>query len=52
MKKTYIIPSMEIVKIQAQHQMLAGSTVNMKGDYDSSSITMGSREGSFWDDEE
>ena len=44
MKKTYINPAMVIVKIQTQHQMLAGSTLGMQGDYDSSDVTIGSRE--------
>ena len=33
MKKTYINPTMEVVKVNMQQQMLAGSTLNMNGDF-------------------
>ena len=33
--------------------MLAGSNMNMKGNYDSETVTIGARSGGdFWDDEE
>ena len=45
MKKTYIIPEMEIVKIQHNIQLLAGSEIEAKGDYDDGAgITLGGRE--------
>ena len=45
MKKTYIIPEMEIVKIQHNIQLLAGSEIEAKGDYgDGAGITLGGRE--------
>ena len=44
MKKTYINPTMEVVKVATQ-QMLADSvTLGAKGDYSSSSITLGGRD--------
>ena len=49
MKKTYIIPEMETIKI-ATRQMLADSSMGARGDYDSGSVTMGSR--GYYDDEE
>ena len=45
MKKTYIKPEMEIVKIQHSTQLLAGSEIEAKGDYgDGTGITLGGRE--------
>ena len=45
MKKTYINPEMEIVKIQHGVQLLAGSDMAAKGDYgDGTGITLGGRE--------
>lgn len=46
MKKTYINPTLEVVKVNMQQQMLSGSTQNLgaKGDYSSSSITLGGRD--------
>ena len=49
MKKTYIIPEMEIIKI-ATRQMLADSSMSSRGDY-GSGVTIGSR-GYYYDDEE
>lgn len=43
MKKTYKNPEMEIVKIQHNIHLLAGSEVEAKGDY-GSGITLGGRE--------
>ena len=50
MKKTYINPTMTIVKIQTHHQMLAGSP----GYGGSTEATSGnlSRESSFWEEDE
>ncbi len=42
MKKTYINPNIEIVKIASRAQMLAGSTLESKGNYgDGTGITLG-----------
>ena len=52
MKKTYINPAMTIVKIQTT-QMLADSTVTMRGNYDDETITIAGRQSDAdWDDEE
>ena len=49
MKKTYINPTLEVVKINTNNQLLAGSVMESKGNYgDGSGITLGSRE---FDDE-
>ena len=52
MKKTYIIPIIQVVKIQSAC-ILAGSNMQMRGDYDGS-VTIGARSASFsdWDDGE
>ena len=51
MKKIYQIPTTQIVKVQPM-QMIAES-LNVNGDYNSSTITMGSRQGGgAWDDED
>ena len=48
MKKTYKNPEMEIVKIQNNVQLLAGSDIEAKGDYgDGSGITLGGRDDDF-----
>ena len=45
MKKTYKNPELEIVKIQHNVQLLAGSEMNAKGDYGTGEgITLGGRE--------
>ena len=45
MKKTYINPEMEIVKIQQNIQLLAGSVMEAKGDYGTGEgITLGGHE--------
>ena len=51
MKKTYINPTMTIVKIQTHHQMLAGSEPRYGGTTTKTSGNL-SREGSFWEDDE
>ena len=52
MKKTYINPAIEVVKVQI-HQMLATSVIETKGNYgDGSGITLGGRNMDFDDDEE
>ena len=52
MKKTYINPTMDVVKVHGQ-QLLAGSeTLSTKGNYgDGTGITLGGRESDF-DDED
>lgn len=50
MKKTYKTPTMTIVKIQTQHQMLAGSSYSVGSPY--SGETVLSRDGGAdWDDD-
>ena len=50
MKKTYINPEMEVVKIQHNIQLLSGSEMGAKGDYgDGDGITLGSREDENFD---
>ena len=51
MKKTYINPEIKVIVLSTTCHMLAGSDMNMRGDYDSGSVTIGSRGGS-WDDED
>ena len=44
---------MKTVIIKSTCSMLAGSEMNMRGNYDSSTVTIGSRRGgSNWDDDE
>lgn len=51
MKKIYQNPDVKIVKVQPM-QIIAES-LDVKGDYDSSSITMGSRQGGgAWEDDD
>ncbi len=52
MKKTYINPNVTVVLINTAKHMLAGSTMDMKGDYNSGTVKIGSRGNSDWDDEE
>ena len=53
MKKIYINPAIQVVKITSQIKMLAGSDMQNQGDYNSSSITIASRKSdSVWDDED
>lgn len=50
MKKTYMNPTLKVVVLKAKAQMLAGSDMTMRGDYDNT-ITIGGRDFDF-DDEE
>ena len=52
MKKTYINPGIKVVSINTSCQMLAESNMGYQGDYDSEKVTIGSRRGGFWDDED
>jgi hypothetical protein len=54
MKKTYINPTIEVVKIASQKQILAGSeTIATQGNYgDGTGITTGARNFDFDDEEE
>lgn len=53
MKKTYQNPEIKIVMLNTTCHMLAGSEVGVQGDYDSETVTIGSRRGgSSWDDDE
>jgi len=53
MKKTYINPDLKVVVLHTSCQILAGSEMNVQGNYDSETVTIGSRRGGgFWDDEE
>ena len=45
MKKTYINPTLEVVEIHTNNQLLAGSVMESKGNFgDGTGITLGSRE--------
>ena len=52
MKKTYINPTLKVVKAKGA-RILAGSTMRMRGNYNSSTVTMGGRRAEFsdWDEE-
>jgi len=53
MKKIYINPAIQVVKITSQIKMLAGSDMQNQGNYDSSSITIASRKSdSVWDEDD
>lgn len=52
MKKTYINPEIKVIVLSTTCHMLAGSDMNMRGDYDSKNVTIGSRGGGLWDDDE
>ena len=53
MKKTYIIPTVEIVTLKTQQQMMAGSEFDTNRSFgDGEGITIGSRGGSSWDDDD
>lgn len=53
MKKTYINPNVKVVKINTSKHILAGSEqMGMRGDYESGTVTIGSRRKSVWDDDE
>ena len=53
MKKTYMIPTMKVVKIQSAC-ILAGSNMQVQGDYDEKTVTVGARRAHFsdWEEEE
>ena len=48
MKKTYVNPSLMVVKIQPA-RFIADSTLRMRGDYNSNTVTMGARGSRFSD---
>lgn len=52
MKKTYINPEIKVIVLSTTCHMLAGSDMNMRGDYDSEKVTIGSRRGDIWNDED
>jgi len=60
MKKIYFVPRTEIVKVDIDTRLMSvsggDSTVNSvsisDNDYDSDDVTILSRRGGFWDDEE
>lgn len=53
MKKTYINPTIQIVKIQTVQMLASSEQVGLRGDYNSGTVTIASREGrGFWDDDE
>jgi len=52
MKKTYINPEIKVIVLSTTCHMLAGSDMNMRGNYDSETVTIGSRGGGSWDDED
>ncbi len=52
MKKTYINPNVTVVLITTAKHMLSGSNMEMRGEYKSGTVTIGSRGNSDWDDEE
>ena len=51
MKKTYINPAMEIIKIASKSQMLADSTL-LTGTTPTNPNSSDSRRGNVWDDED
>ena len=53
MKKTYLNPTLKVVKIQPTH-LLAGSDMGIIDDYDSEKVQIGARRARFstWEDEE
>ena len=52
MKKTYINPNVKVVVINTSKHVLQASTMNVQGNYDSESVSIGSRRSSGWDDED
>lgn len=52
MKKTYIIPTLNVVEIQSAC-ILAGSNMQVRGDYDEKTVTVGARRAHFsdWDED-
>ena len=53
MKKTYINPTVNVVKVNTSKLLLTGSNENMTvhGEY-GSGVTIGSRRNTSWDDED
>ena len=52
MKKTYIIPTMDVIKIQTTVGMLAGSNVDMNDKNNSGDAADGLSPSFFFDDED
>ncbi len=52
MKKTYINPSMEVIKIASQGQMLTGSNTIPMGESGSANNAEGRYFGDDWEDED
>lgn len=52
MKKTYIIPTMDVIKIQTTVGMLAGSNVDMNDNGSSGDASGGLSPSFFFDDED
>ena len=54
MKKTYIIPTLNVVEIQPTRILAGSETVLMQGDYDEKTVTVGARRAHFsdWEEEE
>ena len=51
MKKTYKNPEIEIVVLNTNCQILAGSDMSARGDYDSNDVNIGARSFGFIDDD-
>jgi len=53
MKKTYMIPTLKVVKVQPA-QLMTDSTMNVKGNYDSETISIGARQSRFsrWEEDD
>ena len=51
MKKIYINPDIKVVMINTSGHML-NSSMDCLGDYDSGTVTIGSRRGTIWDEDE
>ena len=51
MKKQYINPKTDIVEIELQHQMMAGSELGLGADGDAN-YAEGRQSNGFWDEEE
>ena len=52
MKKTYINPEIKEVIIKSSCSLLTDSQASVQGNYDSNSVTIASRKGGFFDDDE
>ena len=52
MKKTYMIPTLKVVKVQPA-QLMTDSTMNVNGNYNSETISIGARQGRFsrWEED-